>query len=113
MTDTITLLGMAGSLRHSSVNAALLRAAAAAAPAGGTVDIASIRGIPLYDGNVEAVTGVPAVVKALKECVAAANGLLLVTPEYNRPDNFSSLVYALYTPLKDSTCSCFHVSGRL
>lgn len=62
MTDTITILGLAGSLRQSSFNAALLRAAAAAAPAGCTVDIASIRGIPLYDGDVEAAAGVPAFV---------------------------------------------------
>jgi len=47
MTDTITLLGLGGSLRHGSCNAAPLRAAAAAAPAGGAVDIASLRGIPL------------------------------------------------------------------
>src|SRR5437763_14363816 len=83
MTDAITVLGMAGSLRHGSFNAALLRAAAAAAPAGCTVDIASIRGIPLYDGDVEAATGVPAVVETLKARLAAADGLLLVTPAYN------------------------------
>jgi chromate reductase, NAD(P)H dehydrogenase (quinone) len=83
MTDAITILGMAGSLRQGSFNAALLRAAAAAAPAGCTVDIASIRVIPHYDGDVEAAAGVPAVVEARKERVAAADGLLLVTPEYN------------------------------
>jgi hypothetical protein len=42
MTNAITILGMAGSLRHSFCNAA-----AAAAPAGCTVDIASIKGISL------------------------------------------------------------------
>jgi NAD(P)H-dependent FMN reductase len=47
------------------------------------VDLASIRGIPLYDSDVEEATGVPAVVEALKDRVAAAHGLLLVTPEYN------------------------------
>src|SRR5205823_4808623 len=36
MTDTITILGIAGSLRQNSFNAALLRAAAAGAPPGGT-----------------------------------------------------------------------------
>src|SRR5215468_760757 len=73
MTDAITILGIAGSLRQSSFNAALLRAAAAAAPASCTVDIASIRGIPLYDGDAEDATGVPDVVKTLKERVAAAD----------------------------------------
>jgi chromate reductase, NAD(P)H dehydrogenase (quinone) len=74
MTDTITILGIAGSLRQSSFNAALLHAAAAAAPAGCTADIASIRDIPLYDGDVEAAAGVPVAVETLKERVAAADG---------------------------------------
>src|SRR5215510_951546 len=82
MTDAITILGIAGSLRQNSFNAALLRAAAAAAPTGCTVDIASIRDIPLYNGDVEEATGIPEVVETLKEPVAAADGLLLVTPEY-------------------------------
>jgi chromate reductase, NAD(P)H dehydrogenase (quinone) len=69
MTDAITILGIAGSLRQSSFNAALLRAAAAAAPTGCTVDIASIRDIPLYDSDVEEATGVPEVVETLKRLV--------------------------------------------
>ena len=103
MTDTITILGMTGSLRQSSFNAALLRAAAAAAPASCTVDIASIRGIPLYDGDVEAAAGVPAVVEALKERVAAADGLLLVTPEYNNsiPGVFKNAIDWLSRPPQD------------
>jgi chromate reductase, NAD(P)H dehydrogenase (quinone) len=60
----------------------LLRAAADAAPDGSTVEIASIRGIPLYDADVEA-EGVPAAVQDLKARIVAADGLLLVTPEYN------------------------------
>src|SRR4030095_1943844 len=104
MTDAITILGIAGSLRHSSFNAALLRAAAAAAPAGCTVDIASIRGIPLYDGDVEDATGVPEVVETLKEPVAAADGLLLVTPEYNNslPGVFKNAIDWLSRPRKIS-----------
>src|SRR5262247_2941007 len=103
MADTITILGIAGSLRQSSLNAALLRAAAAAAPAGCTVDIASIRGIPLYDGDVEDARGVPAVVEALKDRVAAADGLLLVTPEYNNsmPGVFKNAIDWLSRPPED------------
>lgn len=78
-----TIVGIAGSLRAGSYNAALLRAAALFAPEGTTVDIASIRGIPLYDGDLEAEHGVPEVVSELKERIARADGLLLVTPEYN------------------------------
>ena len=108
MTDAITILGIAGSLRQSSFNAALLRAAAAAAPAGCTVDIASIRGIPLYDGDVEEATGVPEMVETLKERVAAADGLLLVTPEYNNsiPGVFKNAIDWLSRPRRTSrACS--------
>jgi len=78
-----TVIGISGSLRRGSFNTALLRAAAGLAPAGLTVEVASIREIPLYDGDVEAERGIPDAVSALKDRVAAADGLLLVTPEYN------------------------------
>ena len=47
------------------------------------VEIASIAGIPLYDGDVEAGQGLPAPVAVLKDRIAVADGLLIVTPEYN------------------------------
>ena len=78
-----TIVGIAGSLRRASLNAALLRAAVAAMPAGSVLEPASIAGIPLYDGDLEAAQGIPPAVTALKERIAAADGLLLVTPEYN------------------------------
>ena len=77
------IIGIAGSLRRASFNAALLRAAAELAPSGTTLEIASIRGIPLYDGDEEAAHGVPEPVQALKERIAQSQGLLIVTPEYN------------------------------
>ncbi|MDE2291717.1 MAG: NAD(P)H-dependent oxidoreductase [Elusimicrobia bacterium] len=78
-----TLVGISGSLRRGSFNTALLRAAAAAAPAGVRLEVMDLRGVPLYDGDVEAAEGVPAAVTRLKDAVAAADGLLLATPEYN------------------------------
>ena len=78
-----TLIGLSGSLRQGSLNSSLLRAAAELMPSGVTLNIATIRGIPLYDGDVEAAEGVPAVVEALKDGIAGADGLLFVTPEYN------------------------------
>jgi chromate reductase, NAD(P)H dehydrogenase (quinone) len=76
------IVGIAGSLRKASFNAGLLRAAVRSMPAGSTLDPASIAGIPLYDADVEA-QGIPVLVANLKDRVAAADGLLLVTPEYN------------------------------
>ena len=48
-----SILGISGSLRRQSFNTALLRAAVKAAPPGTTIEIGSIAGIPLYDGDVE------------------------------------------------------------
>lgn len=78
-----TIIGIPGSLREGSFNAALLRAAAERMPDGATLDVASIRGIPLYDNDVETRDGMPEAVTALKDRIAAADGLLLATPEYN------------------------------
>ena len=50
----IEILGLSGSLRAGSFNTALLRNAAELAPADARIEQASIRGIPLYDGDVEA-----------------------------------------------------------
>ena len=77
------IIGISGSLRSGSFNTALLRAAAGLLPDSATLEITTLKGIPLYNGDVEAVEGIPQAVAALKERIAAADGLLLVTPEYN------------------------------
>ena len=79
----VTLIGISGSVRRGSFNASLLRALAAAAPQGAQVRIESIAAIPLYNGDEEAERGIPEPVARLKEAIASADGLLLVTPEYN------------------------------
>src|SRR5262245_1111121 len=78
-----TIIGLYGSLRRASFNLMLLRAAVEAAPPGTSIEIESIREIPLYDGDVEAEQGVPPAVRRLKDRIAEADGLLIVTPEYN------------------------------
>jgi len=97
------IIGISGSLRARSLNAALLRAAAGFPPAGVTIEIESIKGIPLYDGDLEASSGIPAVVTALKDRIAAADGLLLVTPEYNNsmPGVFKNAIDWLSRPDTD------------
>jgi chromate reductase, NAD(P)H dehydrogenase (quinone) len=79
----ITIVGISGSLRTGSYNAAVLRAASLMMPDGSELKIESIAAIPLYNGDEEAASGVPDVVGRLKDVIAAADGLLLVTPEYN------------------------------
>lgn len=64
------IIGISGSLRRGSFNTALLHAAAELAPEGCTVEIASIKAIPLYDGDVEEAEGVPE-----KEQVAGTSGV--------------------------------------
>jgi NAD(P)H-dependent FMN reductase len=78
-----TIVAISGSLRRGSFNTMLIRALAAAAPQGTAIDIASIRDIPLYDADVDAAAGPPQAVRELKERIAAADGLLLASPEYN------------------------------
>jgi NAD(P)H-dependent FMN reductase len=78
-----TIIGLCGSLRRASFNLMLLHAAVEAAPPGTSIDIESIREIPLYDGDVEAEQGVPPAVQRLKDRIAGADGVLIVTPEYN------------------------------
>jgi chromate reductase, NAD(P)H dehydrogenase (quinone) len=99
----LRIVGIAGSLRSGSYNAALLRAGVEEAPPEVTLEIESIRGIPLYDGDVESSQGVPARAAELKERIATADGLLLVTPEYNNsiPGTFKNAIDWLTRPADD------------
>jgi len=98
-----TLIGLSGSLREASFNSALLRNAAGLMPKDAELLVESIRGIPLYDGDVEAEAGIPEKVAALKDAIAAADGLLLVTLEYNNsiPGVFKNAVDWLSRPPAD------------
>ncbi len=78
----IRVLGFAGSLRRGSYNRALLHAASELAPEGMLIDIFDLLPIPLYNGDVEA-QGDPMPVSAFKDAIRQADGVLMVTPEYN------------------------------
>ncbi|HEX4999593.1 MAG TPA: NADPH-dependent FMN reductase [Terriglobia bacterium] len=97
------IIGISGSLRRGSFNSALLRNAAELAPAGAELRIESIEGIPLYNGDVETAEGVPRRAVELKRAIAAADGLLLVTPEYNNsmPGVFKNAIDWLSRPASD------------
>jgi NAD(P)H-dependent FMN reductase len=97
------IVGIAGSLRKESYNARLLAAAAGLMPAGVVLEVASIAGIPLFDADVERDTGLPDAVVALKDRIAASDGLFLVTPEYNGsiPGVFKNAIDWLSRPAAD------------
>jgi len=77
-----TLLGISGALRAESTNTKLMRAAARIfAPA--TFVEGDLR-LPLYDGDLEAAEGIPASVQTLADQIAAADAVIISTPEYNK-----------------------------
>ncbi len=79
----ITLVGLSGSLRRQSYNTSLLHAAEKLLPADTGLSVHTPEGIPLFNEDLESATGIPPAVAALKEQIAAADGLLIATPEYN------------------------------
>ena len=97
------LIGISGSLRRGSFNTALLRAATQLMPEGVELAAETIHGIPLYNADIEEGEGIPERVAALKEAIAAADGLLLVTPEYNNsiPGVFKNAIDWLSRPPAD------------
>jgi chromate reductase, NAD(P)H dehydrogenase (quinone) len=74
---------MVGSLRKGSFNAAIARALPALAPEGvSIVPLGSVGDFPLYDHDVQ-LKGFPPAVTAMAEAIAKADGVIIVTPEYN------------------------------
>ena len=83
MPETMRLVTMVGSLRAGSLNQLLAKALPGLAPDG--VEIAALPGLgtlPLYDADLQA-EGFPAGVTALAEAIRAADGVVIVSPEYN------------------------------
>lgn len=81
MNKPISILGIAGSLRRKSYNRSALRAAQQLAPAGVTIKVFELDGIPGFSEDDE--KNPPAKVVELKKEIRAADALLIVTPEYN------------------------------
>ena len=97
------IVGISGSLRRASFNTSLLRNASELMPDGAQLRIASIEGIPLYNGDVEAADGVPRRAVELKRAIGESDGLLLATPEYNNsiPGVFKNAIDWLSRPPSD------------
>ena len=77
----MTLLGLCGSLREGSHNRKLMLEAARAF--GGAFDEAGLR-FPLYDGDLEEAEGIPDIVQRAADQIAAADAVIVVSPEYNK-----------------------------
>jgi chromate reductase, NAD(P)H dehydrogenase (quinone) len=100
--EPLTVLGISGSLRRASLNRALLRAAVSLAPAGLTIEITDLHGIPSYNFDDEA--ALPDSVAELKRRIRAADAVLIATPEYNYsiPGVLKNAVDWAARPLGDS-----------
>ena len=80
--DSERIVAFAGSLRRHSFNRALVVAAAEIAPPGLSIESVEIGGLPFYDADLEA-EGDPPAVAEFKSALAAADGVLIATPEHN------------------------------
>ncbi|MFD2206452.1 NADPH-dependent FMN reductase [Kiloniella antarctica] len=77
------IIAVVGSLRKGSYNRALLREAMKAVPEGVTIEaFDKISDLPFFDEDIEAVE-TPDVALEFKAAIGKADGLLIVTPEYN------------------------------
>ena len=77
------ILAISGALRKGSTNTALLHNVKRLAPHELDIEIVTLHGIPVYDGDLESEKGKPEIVAKLQERVRAADGIMISTPEYN------------------------------
>lgn len=82
MAPPLDIAALAGSLRATSYNRGLLRAAAELAPVDVSIEILDLAALPLFNQDLEQ-AGLPATVTNLRQRVRDADGLLIATPEYN------------------------------
>ena len=83
MSDTINVVGLAGSLRRASITKILVETARDVAPANMNITLFPLHEIPLYNNDVEVEQGFPEAVVAMRSAIEAADGLIFATPEYN------------------------------
>ena len=84
MADKVNVITIAGSLREGSFNAALARQLPKWAPEGMSITEApSWADLPVYNADDQNSTGFPATATKLADAIRAADGLVIVSPEYN------------------------------
>ncbi len=81
---TLTVVSICGSLRKSSYNRMVMQALPGLAPETMRISEAPpFDAFPLYNADLQAASGFPAPVTALADALRAADGVIIVTPEYN------------------------------
>jgi len=81
---TLDVVGICGSLRKASYNRMVLQALPGLAPASMQIrEAPPFHEFPLYNADLQSASGFPAPVEALGSAIRAADGVIIVTPEYN------------------------------
>jgi chromate reductase len=95
MENTPHFVGISGSLRKGSFNTMLLNNVLALLPENTTMEIVSIADIPMYNGDLDLPESNdrPEPVRKFRDLLAKADGLVIVSPEYN---------YSIPGPLKNA-----------
>lgn len=81
-TTPVRLLAISGSLRRASHCTAVLRSLAPLLPTGATLELFPLDEVPMYNADLDG-DNPPAAAAQLKAAIAAADGLVLCSPEYN------------------------------
>ena len=76
------ILGLNGSLRQTSINGQLLRAAGRRLPSHATFELADLGQLPLFDEDLEA-AALPEPVTRFQQAVQDADAIIIASPEYN------------------------------
>jgi chromate reductase len=96
------VLGISGSLRRGSHNAALLRAAAPLLPPGAELELwEGLKAVPPYDADDDTGEPRPWILRSLAEAIEDADVVLFATPEYNHslPGQLKNAIDWLSRPL--------------
>lgn len=98
MSDTLKVVTLLGSLRKGSFNGMVARTLPGIAPAGMDISaLPSIGDIPLYDADMQEEEGFPQRVQEIAQQIREADGVVIVTPEYN---------YSVHGGLKTPSTGC-------
>ena len=103
MGNVLRVVGIAGSLRRASYNQALLRAAQQLSPPSLAIEIEVLDDVPMFNADLTG-DATPRSVERVRQAVREADGLLLVTPEYNHgvPGVLKNAIDWLSQPLASS-----------